>query len=64
LGELSLLGYLRLLLSFRYDGDWGKGEYWIGYDSLKKDFNWFFDGLEKAYHMVLKNQRKHTGAKQ
>ncbi|MBC8523920.1 MAG: hypothetical protein ISR54_06910 [Chlorobium phaeobacteroides] len=48
MGELSLLGYLSLLLSFRYDGDWGKGEYWIGYDSLKKDFNWFFDGLEKA----------------
>lgn len=50
--------------SFRYDGDWSKGEYWIGYDNLKNDFNWFFDGLEKAYHMVSKNQGKQTGAKQ
>ncbi len=50
--------------SFRYDGDWSKGEYWIGYDNLKNDFNWFFDGLEKAYHLVLKNQGKQTGVKQ
>ena len=46
--------------SFRCDGDWSKGGHWSGYDNLKNGFNWFFDGLEKAYHMVSKNQ---TGAK-
>lgn len=50
--------------SFRYDGDWSKSEYWIGYDNLKNDFNCFFDRLEKAYFLVAKNQNNLTGAKQ
>ncbi len=49
--------------SFRYDGDWSKGEYWICYNSLRTDFNWFFEGLENAYFMVSKKQNNQTGAK-
>lgn len=50
--------------SFRYGGDWTKGEYWIGYDNLKNDINWFFFRLEKAYFIVSKNQGMQTGVEQ
>lgn len=42
--------------SFRYDGDWSKDEYWIGYDNLKQDLNWLINGLEKAYYLLTQKK--------
>ena len=47
--------------SFRYDGDWSMGEYWICYDNLKNDSNWVLTGWNKLILWFQKTKGNRQG---
>lgn len=47
--------------SFRYDGDWTRGEYWIGFPKLKAEMDWLsllFDEIHNEFEKTTKTIKR------